>query len=212
MASSTASVGAPRTTNSPTSRSSSMSTARCGVPDACVEPQCDRPVKVKARGLCNRHYLQVQRAGCMHLIKKPRSEPGTSAADLAKYVLERCKRQGECLVWVGKLTHDGYGVLYGARNVYLGVTHRIAYEGTVGPVPEELEVDHLCRVRNCANPEHLEPVPRSENIRRAKALITACPQGHEYTPENTYWSQGRRRSCRTCNRASVARYKERRRA
>jgi hypothetical protein len=98
--------------------------------------------------------------------------------------------------------NKGYGAfMVGGRNVRV---HRWAYETLVGPIPDGLVIDHLCRVRNCVNPDHLEPVTHRENIRRGEAgawnrVKTHCPQGHEYTPENTRYS-GTTRNCRECQR------------
>lgn len=81
--------------------------------------------------------------------------------------------------------------------------HRYAYELLVGAVPDGLELDHLCRVRYCVNPAHLEPVTHRENTLRGDtivarhALTTHCPQGHPYDAQNTRLYQGRR-YCRTC--------------
>lgn len=95
--------------------------------------------------------------------------------------------------------------------------HRWLYERRNGKVPSGLELDHLCRVRHCVNPDHLEPVTRRENTLRStspsavNARKTACDRGHEFTDENTYVHRGRR-VCRTCNRRRAAEYKARRRA
>jgi len=107
-----------------------------------------------------------------------------------------------CWLWPGA-TSDGYGQIgigQGER-VYV---HRLAYELLVGPIPQGLQLDHLCRVRHCVNPAHLEPVTGWENNRRSSsptavnARKTHCRFGHEFTPENTYvFSTGSRR-CRTC--------------
>ena len=79
------------------------------------------------------------------------------------------------------------------------MAHRWAYEDKVGPIPEGLDIDHLCRVRACVNPGHLEPVTRAENIRRAAAAKNACPAGHAYTEDNTYIRPGTvHRRCREC--------------
>ena len=65
--------------------------------------------------------------------------------------------------------------------------HRVMYAHMVGPIPEGLTIDHLCRVRNCVNPKHLEAVTQTENIRRRPSFIgprgrwTVCPKGHEFT-------------------------------
>lgn len=112
----------------------------------------------------------------------------------------------DCIVWQGRLNDAGYGRI-GAR-----LAHRVAYEAAVGPIPNGLELDHLCRNRACVNPEHLEPVTRAENVARSsRSTKRACVNGHPFTPENTYVRRDGlgKRVCRACNRAAVARYKAR---
>jgi hypothetical protein len=70
-----------------------------------------------------------------------------------------------CWLWTG--VHIGAGYGQASLNGVRQVAHRVAYELTVGPVPEGLQLDHLCRNRGCVNPDHLEPVTASENKRRA---------------------------------------------
>lgn len=82
--------------------------------------------------------------------------------------------------------------------------HRVMYEALVGPVPEGLVIDHLCRVRHCVNPEHLEPVTRKENLRRGRNHNrdkTHCLKGHPFDEENTYQRSSGRRGCRACQRS-----------
>lgn len=80
--------------------------------------------------------------------------------------------------------------------------HRLAYEGLVGPIPEGLQIDHLCRVRNCVNPEHLEPVTSRENTMRGDnwsakyAKMTTCAKGHSF---DAVTKDGKRK-CKTCRR------------
>ncbi|WP_414654556.1 HNH endonuclease signature motif containing protein [Intrasporangium sp.] len=75
----------------------------------------------------------------------------------------------------------------------------------MGPIPEGLVLDHLCRNRACCNPAHLEPVTIRENILRGEpANRTHCPHGHAYTPENTRIDNNMR-SCRTCIRERARR-------
>lgn len=111
-----------------------------------------------------------------------------------------------CWMWMAGRHRSGYGVfnIKGRQHV----AHRLAYEALQGDIPEGLDLDHLCRVRACVNPDHLEPVTRRENLLRSpitltsiKASQTTCIRGHEFTPENV---QIRRkdgtRHCRTCRR------------
>lgn len=81
------------------------------------------------------------------------------------------------------------------------------YEHVKGPVPDGLELDHLCRVHNCVNPAHLEAVTHAENVRRGEAGLhnpekTHCPNGHAYTEENTLVindPRGAYRRCKKCH-------------
>lgn len=110
-----------------------------------------------------------------------------------------------CIQWIAGLSNAGYGVFYDGGNV---LAHRWSYEYHVGPIPEELVIDHLCRNRACVNPDHMEPVTRRENTLRSpicplalNAAKTHCDHGHEFTPENTYtYPNGGSRQCRECHR------------
>jgi hypothetical protein len=114
---------------------------------------------------------------------------------LAKAVLD----ENGCLLWTGTTTR-GYGYIgAGARSAGVRKTHRAMYELLIGPIPKGLVIDHLCRVRNCMNPFHLEPVTSAENSRRRGLAVTHCPQGHE-RPQ-TRKPNGRRRECNVCKAA-----------
>lgn len=134
----------------------------------------------------------------------------------------RVDRSGECWLWQGSKNSDGYGSLkYQGRMLS---PHRLAYELSVGPIPEGSDLDHLCRNRACANPDHLEVVTRKENVMRGEGVAahharqTHCKYGHEFSTENTlllHRKRGTERICREChrrnNRANKARRKEKRR-
>lgn len=108
---------------------------------------------------------------------------------------EKVYMTSECWPWLGNCTHDGYGRLGGV------LAHRISYERFVGAIPDGFEIDHLCRNRACVRPDHLELVTHRENMIRRAQLVTHCPRGHEYTPENTYFQRiAGGRVCRQCDR------------
>lgn len=130
-----------------------------------------------------------------------------------------------CWLWLNRLDSWGYGQYY--TNGKRPLAHRFAYIALVGPFPEGLESDHLCRVRHCVNPAHIEPVTRAENVRRglvAEANRSRkgtkrpfCRRGHEMTPENTYLyppssSSFGRRGCHKCSQMRHAQYYEAKKA
>ena len=112
----------------------------------------------------------------------------------------------DCWLWRASLDAYGYGQFgYRKPSGYTMIkAHRFAYEITVGPIPDGHTIDHLCRVRSCVNPAHLEPVTWRENLLRGdghpgrNARKTHCVHGHEFTPENTRITVEGSRSCRTC--------------
>lgn len=125
----------------------------------------------------------------------------TTAHGLARF-WDKVEKTPMCWLWLGA-TSKGHGRItidYQTRGA-----HVVSWEMVNGPVPDGLELDHLCRNRACVNPAHLETVTRRVNVLRGEGLAainvrkTHCPKGHEYTADNTMW-QGRRRFCRICHR------------
>lgn len=120
-----------------------------------------------------------------------------------------------CWNWNG-VTPRGYG--YIMRDGVRHQAHRYMYERAVGPVPEGLQLDHLCRNRSCVNPAHLEPVTCRENLMRGDTLAaqnaakTHCAHGHPLSGENLYIEPKGSRVCRTCSRESARRWREKKRA
>lgn len=114
----------------------------------------------------------------------------------------------DCWLWAGSKDSNGYGHLY-IRGSGYGATpaqaHRVVYEALVGEIPAGMQLDHLCRVPACVNPEHLEPVTPKENVLRGVGISaqharrTHCPKGHEFDQVNRNKEKTVRR-CGTCHR------------
>ena len=123
-----------------------------------------------------------------------------------------------CWVWTGARRNGfGYGEIWSGGNEGRPlVTHRVAWEATRGPVPEGMQLDHICKNAACCNPAHLRVVtPRqnyvdfSDSPHALNAKKTHCKHGHEFTPENTRWvtiahrnkhgkRTGKTKVCRAC--------------
>jgi hypothetical protein len=122
-----------------------------------------------------------------------------------------CKKpKSVCWIWQGPLNADGYGFYsYGGSNYN---AHRAAYELWRGSIPDGLTIDHLCRVRSCVNPNHLECVTNEENVRRGKSykFRSHCIKGHVLSGENAIpVERGEKTTyrCRTCRCESQNRYR-----
>lgn len=103
-----------------------------------------------------------------------------------------------CWLWRTSRNSSGYGVFVGGENA-----HRVAYRWFVGDIPEAFVIDHLCRVRSCVNPAHLEAVTQSVNLLRGNRARGICRRGHPWVPENLFrFKNGNRESvtCATCRR------------
>lgn len=115
---------------------------------------------------------------------------------------------GGCWLWIGSRDARGYGYLVVSGKDHKA--HRVAYELSVGEIPDGLQLDHVrsrgCRFRHCVNPNHLEPVTNKENSLRGDSFAavnarkTHCPAGHEYSTRNTWVNASGWRYCRECHR------------
>lgn len=177
----------------------------------CSVQACDlEPVSL---GLCSKHRARLDKHG------DPNVEP---PRPVREDVWSRVDASGDCWVWTGDKVKTKSGSCYGLiatsngpRRTRTGA-HRFVWELLVGPIPDDLQIDHLCRNTLCVNPDHLEPVTGTVNINRMpwnsyikNSRKTHCKQGHPFTPENTRVVRNRGRRCVICikknERAQTAR-------
>ncbi len=173
------------------------------MPDpSCSAPGCERPMSCK--GLCDPHYRRLQRTGRVGgpIRQRINGDPErrfwpkvNKSGPVSTYRPDL----GPCWLWTAEAqTANGYPQFrMGARMV---LAHRAAWGFCVGPPPEGLQLDHLCRVKRCVNPAHLEPVTNQENAARAGIhwRHETCSQGHAMTDDNVRVNTNGR-ICRTCS-------------
>lgn len=160
----------------------------------CSVTGCDRRSRVKS--LCHSHYESKR------LYPDTPLKPFVLLTSREKFE-SRVNKTETCWLWTGAKS-GGYGHIW-LTGIGHRMAHRVNYEYHVGPIPEGLDLDHLCRVRACVNPSHLEPVTHQENVLRGEAPTAVnaakveCVRGHAFTERNTYMSNGSR-VCRTCTK------------
>lgn len=141
-------------------------------------------------------------------LKARKNEP-TRWEDLAK----NFEFSSGCWIWKGSMNAYGYGRYRKMSKTKLTslMAHRAVYEQLVGPIPDHLELDHLCRERACVNPGHLEPVDHQENcIRGLRGPRDFCPKGHPFKGENLY-AYGTTKLCRICRADAMRRFYQKKR-
>lgn len=161
----------------------------------CTVKQCER--KRMSAKYCRVHFNRMARTNRLDL-KTPEER-----------FLEKVHKTKTCWLWTGHINAYGYGaVTWGGRTAG---AHRVSYEKISKlKIPTGYEIDHLCRVRACVNPSHLEAVTHRENSLRGigrgaiNAKKTHCPKGHPYSGENVVLAfrhtGSRYRRCRQCER------------
>lgn len=116
-----------------------------------------------------------------------------------------------CWLWLRYRNAGGYGRFW-IGDGRLVMAHRWFYEKYKGQIPDDKEIDHLCRVPACVNPAHLEAVPHAVNVLRGKGThMDTCRSGHAVIAGNILFRGGRRHGCLTCARAAAARRMRRKR-
>jgi hypothetical protein len=167
----------------------------------CTAPGCTEPAKTL--GFCPAHYHRFNRYGSATAGAPSRNLNAVARfwerVDKAGPIPDYRPDLGECWISSHRPNNKGYPMfaVFGTKVP----AYRYSYEIEVGPIPDGLELDHLCRVPTCVRPVHLEPVTHAENQRRMGEALTHCRRaGHPYTPENTYRSPRGERRCRECGR------------
>jgi hypothetical protein len=185
----------------------------------CTVEDCNEPHH--GRGFCRAHYYQMRRDG---------KGAGGARSTLEQRFWSKVDKNGplpvqrpelgNCWVWISAKHDLVYGMILVDTPPMKGA-HRVGYELMVGPIPDGLVLDHLCRRPRCVRYDHVEPVPQPVNIARgeAPALLrewdakrrgqTHCKYGHEFTPENTRVRRNGRRACRACGRARFSAWRKR---
>lgn len=165
----------------------------------CSASGCESPHY--AKGFCNRHYKRVRIHGTTDDVRPSFEERFWAKVDF--------DADGGCWNWEANRQAAGYGHFAPKHGTH-ALAHRLSYELLVGPIPDGLQIDHLCRNKSCVNPSHLEPVTAQVNMLRAPTLAavnaakTSCPRGHAYDETNTYVRKGTTdRGCRKCRTAQV---------
>lgn len=184
----------------------------------CSYPGCPDPAR--GLGLCSMHY-QRQRNGVpldaprKHVVYGPLEVRFWAKVNKDSGVIGARPDLGECWTWTGSISDGGYG-LFGISNGETRSAHRVGYELQVGSIPDGLDLDHLCRTRNCIRGTHLEPVTERENVMRSpiappaiNAAKTHCIRGHPFKGDNLVIDSAGKRQCRACMSLRRARATER---
>lgn len=169
----------------------------------CRIDDCPRPHS--SRGLCQPHYDEARKKGThtdYPLVRPPK--------DPAERFFEKVDVTGPCWEWRGGVNEQGYGCFYAGpgapkKDMY---AHRWCWEHLVGPIPDGLTLDHLCRNTICVNPDHLEPVTNSENVRRRMFKRTWCASGRHLLEETATVRPTGKRYCAECGRERTRAYYE----
>ncbi len=145
--------------------------------------------------------------------RKPVWRVGRKLGRTAEVFWSRVRKTDGCWLWEGGLTPSGYGQMRGREGEGTLLAHRFSYQSLVGPIPPGLSLDHLCRIKNCVNPAHLEPVTSEENFRRSPLWVgnrTECPSGHPYEGNNVSVKTTGARGCKQCARDYAERQRRKR--
>lgn len=181
----------------------------------CAVEGCESTIH-GARPWCIKHFRRWQATG--DPLKTTGTPHGLTPMERFMRSVEVDPATG-CWMWTGASRDGRYGA-FSPEGHWASLTsaHIWAYEQTVGPVPEGLELDHFrCSRTMCANPEHVRPVTPRENSLRSNSPAalnrakTHCIHGHEFTAQNTREMPDGERRCKICEADRQRRYRGRRR-
>lgn len=173
----------------------------------CRFTGCDRAAK--ARGLCFYHYNRQHSSGTLDtsFLKVRTAE---------ERFWQHVQKTETCWIWLATTDRQGYGQFHPEPGMNR-IAHKWLYQRMVGPIPEGMQLDHLCRNTSCVNPAHLEVVTARENTMRGNsrsainARKTECNRGHPFTPKNTRRDRYGQRNCRKCDYIRLVMYRQKRR-
>ena len=174
----------------------------------CAVDGCEKPIDT--RGWCRMHYIRWNRHGDPLTTLRMRGTP-------QERFWAKVEVTGFCWLWTGTVNPGGYGV-FDTRNEISPLAHRVAYTWLVAEIPEGLVLDHLCRIRRCVNPDHLEPITLLENILRGYGAsanhkrATHCKHGHAFDEANTRILSSGIRQCIACAEIRQAKRGKKKRA
>jgi len=156
-----------------------------------------------AKGYCWVHYQRLRRFGRLTILPRKVKPPPRIPPTFFQRLFDKMDVTPDCWRWKRPNRQLGYGyVFFEGKHV---PAHRIVYTFLVGPIADGLEIDHLCRVRACVNPDHLEPVTHAENIRRSPTAAPAVNARRTHClrhPAEPLSRTGHGRGCAICYRAS----------
>lgn len=121
---------------------------------------------------------------------------------MLKYL--RVDLETNCWHFTAQISASGYGKIF-IEPGHFEPAHRLVYERVRGPVPQGHELHHRCHNKTCVNPWHLVTMSKADHRRLHHANPTHCRHGHEYTPENTLFTEADGRRCRACNKEKYQR-------
>lgn len=136
-----------------------------------------------------------------------RMKPGKKPRPAEDRFWEKVNKTSSCWLWTAFIYKSGYGQFISLSGFHSQLAHRFSYAMAYGPIKKGLQIDHICRVRHCVNPSHLEAVSQRENLLRGvgwagiNSRKTKCPKGHPFSKVNTIVEKNGWRKCRECKNA-----------